>query len=95
MIEIILGISILSNVFLGWYGYSLLKDRIDLVEIFKNFSIVVKDYEEHLSVLNKMDIYYGEPTIMALIEHTGDIRQRLDELLKSVEIEESVDDKKE
>ena len=95
MIELLFGGSLLINTFLGWYGYNLLKDRIQLVNILKNFSPLVKDYEGHLEALTKMDLYFGEPTIMALIDHTKEVRLRLEDLMQSVEVEENQDDEKE
>jgi hypothetical protein len=95
MIELFFGVSLLANAFLGWYGYNLLKDRVQLVDILTNFSPLVKEYEGHLEALTKMDLYFGEPTIMSLIDHTKEIRLRLDDLLQSVEVEETIDDEKE
>lgn len=95
MIELFFGASLLVNIFLSWYGYNLLKDRIQLVGVLKNFSPLIKDYEGHLEALTKMDLYFGEPTIMALIDHTKEVRLQLDDLLQSVEVEESTNDNEE
>lgn len=95
MIEVVLGASILFNAFFGWFCYNLIKDRIQLVDILKNFSPLVKEYEGHLEALTKMDLYFGEPTIMALIDHTKEVRLRLEDLMQSVEVEENQDDEKE
>jgi len=83
------------NAFLIWYAYNLLRDRIALVELFKQFSPLVKKYEEHLQSLTKMEIYFGEPTIMALVEHTKEIGAALDDVLQSIEVEERDDDTEE
>ena len=93
MIYLFLLLSLFINGFSIWYAYSLLKDRIVLVELFKSFSPIIKNYEDHLNTLTKMDMYFGDPTLMSLIEHTKEINQRLDELMQSVEVEETDDNK--
>ena len=89
---VILIASLLLNGFLGWYIYNLLKDRINLVDILKDFAPIVKSYNEHLESLTKMEMYSGEPTIMYLLEHTKEVNQSLDDLMKSVEIEDKLND---
>ena len=93
MIYLFLLLSLSINGFSIWYAYSLLKDRIVLVELFKSFSPIIKNYEDHLNTLTKMDMYFGDPTLMSLIEHTKEINQRLDDLMQSVEVEETDDNK--
>jgi hypothetical protein len=86
---IILVLSLAINGFLGWYCFNLLKDRISLFQVFKLFTPSMKEYENHLIALTKMDIYFGDPTIMSLVEHTKEINQQLDNFMQSVEIEEA------
>jgi hypothetical protein len=82
-------------VFSFWYTYNLLRDRIALVELFKSFSPIIKNYEEHLNTLTKMDMYFGDPTLVNLVEHTKEINQRIDDLMQSIEVEETNDNKEE
>jgi hypothetical protein len=35
-----------------------------------------------------MELYFGEPTIISLIEHTKEVGQTLDNLLQTIEVEE-------
>jgi len=95
MIYIFLILSLFVNVFSFWYAYNLLRDRIALVELFKSFSPIIKNYEEHLGTLTKMDMYFGDPTLMSLVEHTKEINQRLDDVMQSIEVEEATNDEKE
>ena len=88
MIYLIIILSLGSNGFFIWYIYNLLKDRIALVELFRKFQPLIKDYESHLSTLTKMEMYFGEPTIMSLVEHTKQMREAVDNLVESVEVEE-------
>lgn len=95
MIYLFLGLSLITNGFLIWYAYNLLKDRIALVELFKSFSPIVKNYETHLESLTKMEMYYGDPTLMGLVEHTKEVSKRLDDVIESIEVEEQPNDKEE
>lgn len=76
------------NIFLIWYCYHLLRDRIAIIELFKKFQPLIKEYETHLTTLTKMEMYFGEPTIMSLVEHTKQMREAVDNLIESVEVEE-------
>lgn len=95
MIYLFLGLSLITNGFSIWYAYNLLKDRIALVELFKSFSPIVKNYETHLESLTKMEMYYGDPTLMGLVEHTKEVSKRLDDVIESIEVEEQSNDKEE
>ncbi len=88
MIYFILFISIIVNGFLGWYAYNLLGDRINLIELFQKFVPVIKQYEENLTALTKMDMYFGDPTLMSLLSHTKEVSSTLQELVQSIEIED-------
>ena len=95
MIYLFLGLSLITNGFSIWYAYNLLKDRIALVKLFKSFSPIVKNYETHLKSLTKMEMYYGDPTLMGLVEHTKEVSKRLDDVIESIEVEEQPNDKEE
>ena len=88
MIYAFITFSTLLNSFLVWYSYNLLRDRIAFVEVFKKFQPLIKNYENHLTTLTKMEMYFGEPTIMSLVEHTKEIRETVDNLIDSIEVEE-------
>ena len=88
MIYFILFMSIVLNGFLGWYAYNLLRDRINLIELFKKFAPVIIQYEENLTALTKMDMYFGDPTLMNLLTHTKEVSSTLQELVQSLEIED-------
>lgn len=92
MIYLFLGLSLIANGFSVWYSYNLLKDRIALVELFKSFSPIIKNYESHLESLTKMDMYFGDPTLMSLVEHTKEVGKRLDDVIESIEVEETQND---
>ena len=92
MIYLFLVLSLIVNGFSTWYAYNLLRDRIALVELFKSFSPIVKNYETHLESLTKMEMYFGDPTLMNLVEHTKDVSKKLEDVIESIEVEEKNND---
>lgn len=86
---LLLILSIGLNGFAIWYFIQLLRDRLAIIELFKEFSPIIKNYEDHLTSMTKMELYYGDPTLMQLIDHTKEVSQNILNLLESVEIEEN------
>lgn len=73
----ILGFSILLNALLGWYIYKLLRNMISIEDGFYNMREKLLEFATHLRAINKVESFYGDPTITALVEHmkrlAGDI----------------------
>ena len=84
--------SVGMNGFGIWFCYHLLKDRTRIIQYFTNFVPLMKDYEDHLAALSKMDLYYGDPTMSSLLKHTTQTRELLDDLLLEMEVEEKDED---
>ena len=66
---------------LGWYVYRLIaalkNTYIYVLEILEQ----VKEYQEHLERVHNMETFYGDNILGALIEHTKQTEQRLQEAL--------------
>ena len=77
ILYIILGFSILINALLGWYIYKLLRNLILLEDQFLEMKSKLLEFATHLRAINKVESFYGDPTITALVEHmkrlAGDI----------------------
>jgi hypothetical protein len=73
----ILGFSILLNALLGWYIYKLLRNLISMEDAFYDMKEKLLEFATHLRAINKVESFYGDPTITALVEHmkrlAGDI----------------------
>ena len=69
ILEIILGVSIFFNVMLVWYIYKLLKNLLDIEDQFLEMKTKLIEFATHLKGINKVESFYGDPTITALIEH--------------------------
>ena len=79
ILYIILGFSILINAFLGWYIYKLLRNLISMEDNFLDMKSKLLEFATHLRAINKVESFYGDPTITALVEHmkrlAGDIEK--------------------
>ena len=77
ILYIILGFSILINALLGWYIYKLLRNLILLEDQFLEMKSKLLEFATHLRAINKVESFYGDPTITSLVEHmkrlAGDI----------------------
>lgn len=75
----ILGVSILLNLTLMWYIYKLLKNLIDMEDQFMDMKTKLIEFATHLRAINKVESFYGDPTITALIEHMKKLAQDIEE----------------
>lgn len=79
MIEITLLISVLLNIILGWYIYKLLRNLIDIEDGFEEMRTKFIEFATHLRAINKVESFYGDPTITSLIEHMKRLASDIEE----------------
>lgn len=79
MIEIILILSVLLNIVLGWYIYKLLMNLLTIETDFEDLRTKLIDFATHLRGINRVESFYGDPMITALVKHM----QRLAEDIES------------
>ena len=79
ILEIILGVSILLNAMLSWYIYKLLKNLIDVEDQFQEIKTKLIEFATHLKGINKVESFYGDPTITALVEHMKKLAKDIEE----------------
>ena len=95
MVEILLGISIIINGFAAWYIRELLiRFRFyseNTGQLFTN----LQEYTDHLERVNQMEVYFGDPTIQGLLEHSRDVTVTVAEYLDIFSLEEEALDAQE
>ena len=69
IIKITLAISLMFNIFLAWYVYKLLRNMLEISDQFDELRTKLIEFATHLKAINKVESFYGDPTITALIEH--------------------------
>ena len=88
ILEVILGVSILLNLIFGWYVYKLLKNILDIEDQFQEMRIKLIEFATHLKGINKVESFYGDPSITALVEHMRKLSQSIEEYSQAMVIYE-------
>lgn len=62
--------SLIVNVFFSWFIYRSLIRQSDLVALIEDLEYKLDYFKQHLEGVYELPMYYGEPTIQNLIEHS-------------------------
>ncbi len=62
-----------------WYVYKLLKNLLDIEDGFQEVKTKLIEFATHLKAINKVESFYGDPTITALIEHMKRLSNDIEE----------------
>ena len=89
MIEIILGLSVVINLSLMWYGYLLLKKVVYVSGNTTEIIAAIENYRGHLSGVYELEMFYGDETLQSLMEHTGELSTFLAECENAYGLTES------
>ena len=67
----LLVISVVINVLMVWYVRRLLVNFYALSENFESFYAMILNYADHLENVHGLEMFYGDETLMSLVEHTS------------------------
>ena len=70
MIYFILGLSLSLNVIVSWFIYRSLDRQSELVALIEDIQYKIDLFSRHLESIYGLPMYYGEPTIEELIQHS-------------------------
>ena len=88
MVEILLILSVALNIFAVWYVRELLVRfkfySENTTELFTN----LQEYTAQLEKVNQMEVYFCDPTIQGLLEHSRDVTGVVAEYLEIFSLEE-------
>lgn len=98
LLPFFLFLSVVANIAAGFYIVALIKElkqyNLDFVDILNTCN----ELRNHIEEVHEMEMFYGEPVLQGLIDHTKrateEIEFYLDKYSDSVE-EENIDDQKE
>lgn len=82
VLSLMLGFSLLVNVLLGWYVYKLIRNLLDYEDNFLDLRTKLLEFATHLRAINKVETFYGDPTITSLIQHMKKIAQEIENYSK-------------
>mgnify|MGYP003131203139 FL=1 len=88
MTELLLGISVIVNGFAVWYIRELLIRFKFYSENTGQLFTNLQEYTDHLQRVNQMEVYFGDPTIQGLLEHSRDVTVTVAEYLDIFSLEE-------
>ena len=70
MIYSFLILSLFGNIFLCWFLFRFLQRHSFLVSLIEDIQFKIDYFSKHLEGLYELEMFYGEPTIQNLIEHS-------------------------
>ena len=77
-------VSLVSTVTMIWYVRAVLLRLYRFQELHENASGQINSFSEHLNSVHEMQMFYGEPTLQALIEHSKELSENLDTISQSL-----------
>ncbi len=89
MIEMFLGLSIIINLFLMWYGYLLIRKVLFVSSNTTEILIAVDRYKKHINGVYELETFYGDETLKSLLDHTGELSIFLSECENAYGLTES------
>lgn len=81
-IYIILLLSITLNVLLVWFARKVQTEYILFIrDNLEALSQMHNEFNEHLEVVNNMEMYFGDQTLVGLLEHSKFVKEQTAEFL--------------
>jgi hypothetical protein len=77
-IAIALTLSVLINIFLLIYIKWLLKNFSYVTDNLEKVWALVEEFQAHVKMLNELEMYYGDETLQALLEHSKKVTEAID-----------------
>ena len=82
LIYIILLLSIVLNVLLVWYVRKVQTEYILFIrDNLEALTDMHSEFNEHLDVVNNMEMYFGDQTLVGLLEHSKFVKEQTAEFL--------------
>ena len=89
MIEIILALSVILNLFFAWYGFLLIRKVLYVSSNTTEVLVAIERYKEHINGVYELETFYGDDTLKSLLDHTGELSTFLSECENAYGLTES------
>jgi hypothetical protein len=93
---IVLCLSLLVNGVFVWYIRAILKKLFFISDNIDTISQISNEFVEHIGTLHELEMYYGEPALQNLLEHSKHVAEQMqmfDDILIDLEfLEAKVED---
>jgi len=90
-VGITLGVSLVLNVALGFYAVWLIKNLTFVSENLNDLDLVIDGFQEHLITIHEMEMFYGDETLGALIDHSKFVKTELRNYKEIMELSDEID----
>jgi hypothetical protein len=81
-------LSITFNVAIGWFMLASFQQYKELESDLEDLVVKTFELEEHLVSVHQMEMFYGEPTLQSLIQHTKLVVTDLEEYRRKYSIDD-------
>ena len=78
MINVVIAISLLLNIFLIWYIIKLLRKFMFISENLSDLFLTTRAFQIFINSIYSMNSYHGEPVIQNLVDRIKDVDAELD-----------------
>lgn len=79
IVPFLLYLSVLINVGLGWFIYNLMNRVEDVTEDLDGLFNSFYDFSDHLESIHELEMFYGEPVLQNLIDHSKQLVEDIEE----------------
>ena len=79
IVPFFLYLSIIIIICLCWFIYNLMNRLEDVTEDIEELFVGFYDLSEHLQSIHELEMFYGEPVLQDLIEHTKKVVQDIED----------------
>ncbi len=94
IVPFFLYLSIIIIICLCWFIYNLMNRLEDVTEDIEELFVGFYDLSEHLQSIHELEMFYGEPVLQDLIEHTKKVVQDIEDYKEmydqGIEVEELI-----
>ena len=73
LVPFLLYLSVVINLMLAWFSFRLIRAANDTQEEVSNMFRKLEDYADHLEKIHSMEMFYGEPVLQDLIDHSRNL----------------------
>lgn len=92
IIPFLLYLSVLTNIGTGWFIYSLLNRIEDITEDQEELFSGFYELSEHLESIHELEMFYGEPVLKDLIDHTKKVVQDIEDYKTMYDEDNKIED---
>tara|TARA_R100001594_G_scaffold39278_2_gene70759 strand:+ start:308 stop:637 length:330 start_codon:yes stop_codon:yes gene_type:complete len=81
-IMVILALSVVLNIFFGWYCRKVILELYDISENLKDLTEEIVSFDSHLKSVHDLEVFYGDETLGSLMQHSTSITDTLEDFVE-------------